>query len=272
VVKFARPNGEPIAAYINYAMHPINGYLVGITSADFPGAATRYIEKAFDDRMIAVWSQGASGDQNPLLMRASTNALASKSSVKITGYELVREDVEAPLRDGKVPHGKLDPKVADNLERWIEAEGTVLGEEVIRVMTNTTKMSAQVPIVGLQKGLSCPGRSRTNDGREGAPGTYKDSDDVNFRLGVVEIGNIALTAVNAEIYTPISQRMKKHSPLANTVMVTLANGRANSGYVPNDASFGAYTFQVLGSRLKPGCAEPQIANTLDELIAQASTR
>lgn len=272
VVKFARPNGEPIAAYINYAMHPINGYLVGFTSADFPGAATRYIEKAFDEKMIAVWTQGASGDQNPLLMRASTNALASKSNVKITGYELTREDVEAPLRDGKVPHGKLDPKVADNLERWMEAEGMVLGEEAIRVMTNTSKMSAQIPIVALQKGLSCPGRSRTNEGREGSPGTYKDSDAVNFRLGVVEIGDIALTAVNAEIYTPISQRMKKHSPMANTVMVTLANGRANSGYVPNDSAFGEYTFQVLGSRLKPGCAETGIANTLDELIAQASTR
>ena len=89
-----------------------------------------------------------------------------------------------------------------------------------------------------------------------------------FRLAVLGIGDIALTSVNAEIYAPISQRMKKRSPLANTVMVTLANGRANSGYVPNDAAFGAYTFQVLGSRLKPGCAEKEIANTLSDLVAQ----
>ena len=44
---------------------------------------------------------------------------------------------------------------------------------------------------------------------------------------------------------------------------------ANSGYVPNDAFFGAYTFQVLGSRLKPGCAEDSIVNGLVDLI-QAS--
>ena len=67
VVKFTTPSGEPIAAYVNYAMHPVNGYLVGITSADFPGAACRYVEQAFDDRMVMVWTQGASGDQNPLL-------------------------------------------------------------------------------------------------------------------------------------------------------------------------------------------------------------
>jgi neutral ceramidase len=56
------------------------------------------------------------------------------------------------------------------------------------------------------------------------------------------------------------------------MMVTLANGRANSGYVPNDAVFGAYTFQVLGSRLRPGCAETGVANTLTDLIAQAAAR
>jgi neutral ceramidase len=268
VVTFTTPAGDPIAAYVNYAMHPINGYLVGITSADYPGAASRYVEQAFDDKMVMVFTQGASGDQNPLLMRTATNALASKSDVKITGYELVREDVEAPLREGKVPHGKLDPKVADRLERWIESEGQLLGEEVIRVMTNTRKMSGNVAITGEQKTISCPGRQRTNAGREGEPGSFKDSDAVNVRLGMLGIGDIALTAVNAEIYTMISQRTKRLSPMAHTVVVTLANGRANSGYIPDDASYGHNTFQVLGTRLKPGCAEQGIANGLVEMVAQ----
>src|SRR6266849_5743781 len=221
VVSFTTPAGDPVAAYVNYAMHAINGYLVGITSADFPGAASRYVEQAFDDKMVMVFTQGASGDQNPLLMRPGTNALASKSGVKITGNELVRENVEGPLREGEKPHGKLDPKVADRLERWIESEGQLLGEEVIRVMTNTRNGSSDVAIWGAQKPLTCPGRQRTNTGREGMPGAYKDSDPVVFRLGVLGIGDIALTSVNAEVYTPISQRMKKQSPMAHTVMVTL---------------------------------------------------
>ena len=271
VVKFTTPAGDPIAAYVNYAMHPINGYLVGITSADFPGATSRYVEQAFDDKMVMVFTQGASGDQNPLIMRPSTNALASEGGVKITGYELVREPVEAPLRDGKVPHGKLDPKVADNFERWIESEGQLLGEEVIRVMTNTKNMSNDVSIRGAQKMLSCPGRTRTNSGREGEPGTYKDGDPVNIRLSMIGVGDIALAGVNAEIYTMISHRMKKLSPMTNTVMVTLANGRANSGYIPDDASFGHLTFQVLGTHLKPGCAEQGIANGLVDLIAKNAT-
>jgi hypothetical protein len=272
VVSFTTPAGDPVAAYVNYAMHAINGYLVGITSADFPGAASRYVEQAFDDKMVMVFTQGASGDQNPLYMRPGTNALASKSGVQITGYELVRENVEGPLREGQVPHGKLDPKVADRFERWIESEGQLLGEEVIRVMTNTRTRSGDVAIWGAQKTISCPGRQRTNAGREGEPGTYKESDPVNIRLGMMGIGDIALTTVNAEIYTLISQRLKKNSPMANTVVVTLANGRANSGYIPDDASFGHETFQVLGSRLKPGCAEESIANGLDDLVANYLAR
>ena len=272
VVSFTTPAGDPVAAYVNYAMHAINGYLVGITSADFPGAASRYVEQAFDDKMVMVFTQGASGDQNPLYTRPGTNALASKSGVPITGYELVRENVEGPLREGQVPHGKLDPKVADGFERWIESEGQLLGEEVIRVMTNTRVRSGDVAIWGAQKTISCPGRQRTNAGREGEPGIYKDSDPVNIRLGMIGIGDIALTSVNAEIYTLISQRLKKNSPMANTVVVTLANGRANSGYIPDDASFGHETFQVLGSRLKPGCAEQSIANGLDDLVANYVAR
>jgi len=272
VVSFTTPAGDPVAAYVNYAMHAINGYLVGITSADFPGAASRYVEQAFDDKMVMVFTQGASGDQNPLYMRPGTNALASKSGVRITGYELVRENVEGPLREGQVPHGKLDPKVADRFERWIESEGQLLGEEVIRVMTNIRTRSGDVSIWGAQETISCLGRQRTSTGREGEPGIYKDSDPVNIRLGMVGIGDIALTTVNAEIYTMISQRMKQHSAMANTVLVTLANGRANSGYIPDDASFGHNTFQVLGSWLKPGCAEQGIANGLDDLVAKYVAR
>lgn len=55
--------------------------------------------------------------------------------------------------------------------------------------------------------------------------------------------------------------------MANTVMITLANGDANSDYVPNDAAFGANTFQVLESNSKSGCAETAIVVGLLDLIA-----
>ena len=266
VMEFLTPKGEPIAVYVDYAMHPVNGFLAGITSADFAGATSRYVEQAFDEKPVAVFVQGASGDQNPLYLRAGTNALASQSGVPITGYVMTREPVEAPIRDGKVKPGPLDPKVRDDLERVMDSEGVVLGEEVIRVMTGIKRLDASPRIEAAQKTVTCPGRKRVDAAREGTPGTYEDGDPVNIRLGAMRVGNIALTSVNAEIYSPIAQRLKRESPMANTFMVTLANGMAGSGYIPNDTAFGALTFQVLGSHLKPGCAETAIVNGLLDLI------
>jgi hypothetical protein len=135
-------------------------------------------------------------------------------------------------------------------------------------MTLTAKTSDNVRISGAQKTVSCPGRKRTDAGREGMAGTYADSDPVNIRLGVLGIDNVALTTVNAEIYSRILLHLKSETPMANTVMVTLANGRADSGYIPDDESYGHNTFQVLGSRLKQGCAETSIADGLTDLISQ----
>jgi hypothetical protein len=66
------------------------------------------------------------------------------------------------------------------------------------------------------------------------------------------IDDIAIGTVNAEVFNLIAQRLKKESPLTKTMLVTLTNGMANSGYIPNDAAFGFQTFEVLSSRCKPG--------------------
>ena len=76
-------------------------------------------------------------------------------------------------------------------------------------------------------------------------------------------------AVNAEVFSPIAQRLKRESPIKATMMATLTNGAARSGYIPDDASYGKYTFEVLSSRLRPGCAESSIVNGLLELIDSA---
>ena len=268
VLKFETLAGIPIAVYVNYAMHPVNGYLSNFVSADFAGAMCRYVEQSYDDKPVVVFSQGASGDQNPLYLRPSTNGMASRSGAPITGNDLVRESVEAPLRDGAVQTKPMDPVVRDRLERWMESEGEVLGEEVIRVMTDSNRTDTDVRIWGSQTEVSCPGRKRTDQGREGMTASYIDGDPVPLRLGVLGIGDVALTSIDAEVYTLIGQRLKRQSPLANTVMVTLANGAAPSGYVPDDASFSHKTFQVLSSRLKPGCAEDSIANGLTDLVVR----
>jgi hypothetical protein len=277
VLSFENLSGQPIGVYVNYAMHAINGYLSNFYSGDFPGAMSRWVEEAFNDKAIAVFTQGASGDQNPLYLRPSTNAMASRTGVPITGYEAVRESVEEPLRDQKVQGKPMDPEVRDRLQRWMEAEGTVLGEVVIRTMTHATRKERDVRIAGEMKEITCPGRVRTDTGAHvnsgptpyviGMPGTYADGPAVPIRIGVLGIGDVALTHVDAEIYTLIAQRIKRQSPMANTMVVTIADGRSASGYIPDDASFSHNTFQVIASHLKVGCAESSIADGLTDMVS-----
>ena len=51
--------------------------------------------------------------------------------------------------------------------------------------------------------------------------------------------------------------------------MTLANGSANSGYIYSDEAYSHLTFQVIGSRLKPGCAEDKIVSTALDLMRRS---
>ncbi len=274
VLTFKKSTGEPIASYVTYAMHPVNGYVSGIVSGDYPEAMSRYVEKAFDDNMIVAFAQNASGDQNPLYLRPSTNVMASRNGTKLTGYVMSREASESQLRPSAGRDGKpADPKVMDNMLRFIESEGQILGEEVIRVMTFANNMPGNVAIVGAVKDFTCPGRRRLtgsawdNSTREGVEASYQDAEPVPIHVGALRIGTAAVASSSGELYTLIGQRVKRESPLKDTMLVTLtnANNGAN-GYTPDDASYGHQTFQALGTRVKQGCAESAIAGGIRELV------
>ena len=257
VLKVETPSGEPIAVYVNYAMHAIDYYEMGILTADFPGVTSRFIEQAYDDKVVAIWSSGAAGDQNPLYLRQHRGAREAKAAFTKDSSATAKQSLD---------------KAVGELNGWVDSMGRVMSEEVVRVVDAgktdpTTKTSSEVRIWGGGKAVSCPGRTRTNTGREGAPGTYVDGEQVNLHVGVLTIGTTAFTSVNAEIYTSIAQRLKKASPFSDTVVVTLANGFANSGYVPTDEAYGHNTFQVLDTHLKPGCAENGIVNAALDLMA-----
>jgi hypothetical protein len=154
-------------------------------------------------------------------------------------------------------------------KQMIVSMGQFLGEEVMHVMRGMERMESSLRIDGRQKTVQCPGRQRTDSGRAGFPGTYRDAAPVDIRLGLLKIGDIAIGAVNAEVFNLIAQRLKRESPYARTMMATLTNGSAPSGYIPNDAAYGMYTFEVVSSRLQPGCAESAIVNGILDLMSES---
>jgi hypothetical protein len=88
------------------------------------------------------------------------------------------------------------------------------------------------------------------------------------RKGVQLINNMAIASINGEAFNPIARELKKESPYVHTMLATATNGMATTGYIPNDAAFGQYTFEVLSSRVKPGYAERGIIDGLLDLMKE----
>jgi neutral ceramidase len=264
VIKFETLTGDPIAVYYNYAMHPNTMFMSGILSGDFPGMASKYVEEYYDYKLVALWSMGAAGDQNPISTRPMMDVGKFKTNAALASGK-AKDEAEAIMM-GSSMDVAVDPKILARQALMISSLGQLLGEEILRVMDLTKRTDTKITISADQKIISCPGRKRTNTGRQGAAGTYVDGDPVNIRLSLLKIGDIALTGVDAEIYSLIGQRIKKESPFAKTIVATTTNGMSNSGYIPSDDAFGKYTFQVLSSRLQPGYAESGIVNGFLDLM------
>ena len=86
---------------------------------------------------------------------------------------------------------------------------------------------------------------------------------------MLRIGDVHFVSVNGEVYSQIGTRLKSEAPASKTIVVTLANGSANSGYIYSDEAYSHLTFQVIGSRLKPGCAEAGIVSSAVDLMRRS---
>jgi len=283
VVEFVGDDDVPVGVYMNYAMHPINFYLSGVISADFPGEASKYIEELFDNKTVALFSQGASGDQNPRLAFSPSFFLRSRPYL-MEGRRPVPQTVgpQAPPPENSSQQG-FNAAAAASSRRAIPAEnleayrktlartgeyvvllGHSLAMTAVRLMREEIRPVEYAPIWGGQESFSCPGRERldaANPARENVFPGYKDGPDVNIKVGLLRLGDINFVWVNGEVYSKIALKLKEAAPANQTLMVTLANGSANSGYIYSDDAYSHLTFQVIGSRLKPGCAEDKIIST-----------
>jgi hypothetical protein len=234
VVKFESLTGEPIAVLINYAVHgTVLGPKTSLLSGELPGATSRYVEDHYGDKVVAIWTSGAAGDQAPI----------------VTAFGF------------KEPNAEKNFAVLDVL-------GQILGTEAVRVADGIKDTSTQVRLWGTEKTVTCPGQKAEQNGSGGldAPRKIVDRDPVNFRLSLLMMDDTAIGSVSSEAVTNIYQRLRKASPFTNTILITLANGRI--GYVAEDASYANPTFEVYESPLKKGCGENTIVNGLVDMMKQ----
>ena len=272
VIYFEGLDGKPIATYFNYAMHAVITGNTDKVSADFPGAAERYIESRYGNDFVASFASGAAGDQNPIYFQQTFDL----RDIRIAYFAARGEDISNKMPPGGQGLDRTKPEVQRLLgeqERMIESYGQILGEEVKYVIQQMRRFETSVTINAARKTVSVPGRRLlNNEGRAGYTGQYEDSDPVSIGLALLMLDDIPVTAVAGEVYNPIAVRLKRESPYARTMMTTLSYvpGSGFGGYIPDDESYGAETFEVLTSRFKQGYAESAIVNGILDMIHEAT--
>jgi neutral ceramidase len=236
VIKFETPSGDPIAVLFNYAVHSVvAGPATDQLTGDLAGAAERYVEQHYKNKAVALFAIGAAGDQNP-----------------------------AFSGPGERPQEDVPPFEA------VDAQGLMLGAETVRVANRIDEMTSTARIEAAERTISCPAKPMTQGPpplMHAAPSPPKQrSASVPIHLGLIVVNQIALTAVSGEVVTNIYWHLKRASPLSDTIMITLSNGRV--GYIVDDATYDTPIFELGSSPLARGCAENGVVNNLVEMIDQ----
>lgn len=233
VIRVDGSDGQPIAVWFNYAVHSTVTLWTGLLSADLAGAAERYVEATLGT--VALFTPGALGDQAP---RASF--------------------------ENATPQQREDPHYAF---RAAEQLGEALGAEVVRVFDLISDASPDVPIHAAEAVVPCPVK-RGEDVM--ASMKQDDATEVELRVSLVRLGDIALVGVNGEVVTAIGQALQEVSPLPRTVVVSLVNDRV--GYLVDDAAYALNTFESRGCPVQPGHVEQRLVETFLELVSHGEGR
>jgi neutral ceramidase len=249
VVRFESLSGEPIALLMNYAVHSVvAGPDNALVTGDLAGAVERFVERQFQDKVVALWTMGPAGDQNP------------KYNMSVPG-------------DGRDKNPEKNKAAA---YQAMEAMGQILGVEVLQTANRIHRMAPVARIDAAERVVSCPVKppSPPPSGAPSGPpagGMFgplkgpvpeptKPLTAMDLDLQLIRVNQIAVTGVSGEVFTNIYWHLKKDSPFSNTILVTMANDRI--GYIPDDADYD----RVRNASLVRGCAETAIVDNLVEMM------
>ncbi len=243
VMKFETTAGQPIAILFNYAVHSTVTLGTARLSGDLAGEAERFVEQKYHEKLVALYTMGAAGDQSPKY----------NGAFPASGAE----------SEGGGMNAQREPERSAAAFDAMHAQGVMLGSEVVRVSSEMRNLTSSVRLNSAERVISCPTKPGTNmmpDMKQ------EQTSTMPLHLGLILINDVALTAVSGEVVTNIYWHLKRASPLADTLMLTIANDRL--GYIADDAAYDTPYFEVHGSPLARGCAENGIVNNLVEMIDQ----
>lgn len=251
VIYFESPDGEPLAALVNYAMHldTVGG---DVYSADYPHPLSQALAEAKGDQMLTMFSIGTAGNINHVNVHGPKKQKGPEEAARI-GLVLAGE-VLRTLR-------KLEP-VADGQ---------------LRVKTEV------VPLPSVELGPDDLATARRLAAQEEAnPGTLnllervfaqkaffaerQQGRPLEVEVQVITLGSdVAWVALPGEVFVEIGMTIKTNSPFRFTVVHELAYDWIR--YVPNRKGLQEGSYEATNTRCGAGCGEALAEAAIRNLLS-----
>ena len=242
VLRFERDDASR-AMLINYPCHAVVlGPNVEI-SADYPGATQRFVEAYFGAGTLALFTNGAEGNLNPIVHPGPFTEVDRLG--RILGAEVVKvaeQLTPRPVRRIAAAHRAVRLPVAGSSP--LEEEAHMLAAWEARCRTLRASLS---PDAVLDEEMSWTTAQLRHLRRR------RFGSSAIAEVQYIAIDDAVLASVAGELFTELGRQVRASSPFAHTVLVGLAND--SIGYIPPSSCFQEGGFEIEATPLEPGAGE-----------------
>jgi hypothetical protein len=252
VLYFQTPRGEPVATYVNFAMHPDTTGGEDV-SADYPGVLAKLLADWRGAGMVTLFANGCCGNLNHRDIQWADPQHGRHEARRI-GTALAGAVCKT------FPH--LKPTAGEGLRAKsavVKLPLAPVTEKDVQRAREVVKQGrvAKLPFLEQVKAF----QALDVAGRDGKPWEVE--------VQVVALGDdVAWVSLPGEIFVELGLAIKKASPFRHTHLAELANG--SIGYIPDRPAYAQGNYEVVSARCAEGSGEMLVeaaARLLKELKA-----
>lgn len=233
---------QPVAAYVNFALHcdTVGGTKI---CADYPGVLARRLAEWKGPQFMTLFGNGTCGDLNHINVRWADRQKGPEEAARI-GTILAGDVAKALMKSHPVEQVPL----AVRREVLSLPLAPITQEDVQRareIVANREKAKFLDQVFAF-KVLDVAAQ-------EGKP---LEAEVQVFTLG----REVAVVALPGEVFVDLGLSIKAASPFRYTFVVELANG--SPGYIPNRSAYAQGQYEVVSTRFAEGSGETLVTAAL----------
>jgi hypothetical protein len=234
---------SPIAAYVNFAMHPTSVGGGQQVSADYPGVLTRLLSERNGGNLVALFANGCCGNINHTDYITGTRRTTEQLALRLDVAEKVwpqRERLTTFAPRARSAMVKLERR------RFTEAQIDKAKEIARRMMTESLGTVPMAEAVCILETVA------------------KQEVPLEVEVQTIALSDeLAIVALPGEIFVELGLAIKAVSPFRYTFIAELANG--SIGYIPNLEAFPQGNYEIVSARGEAGSGERLVEAALSLL-------